>query len=155
MKVLSLVLFLSVSALIPAATMAQAGNPDSSSIAQDLLAKSGDVHALRQSKNFNALKLLLADDFEGIGSEGRLHGRDEMLDDGEDSTLRAFKLYDPKVVQIDSTSALVTYNLILEMREGDEPGMAPRYQKVSDLWVRQGEEWRLKFEQATPLRPID
>jgi hypothetical protein len=33
--------------------------------------------------------------------------------------------------------------------------MAPRYQKVSDLWVKQGSDWRLKFEQATPVRPID
>jgi hypothetical protein len=41
------------------------------------------------------------------------------------------------------------------MREGDDPGMAPRYQKVSDLWVKQGSDWRLKFEQATPVRPID
>lgn len=155
MKVLSVALLLSVSVFIPAATMAQGGNQGPSSVAQDLIAKSSDIHGLRQSKNFNALKSLLADDFEGIGSEGTLHGRDEMVDDGEDSTLRNFKLYDPNVVQIDSTSALVTYNLILDMREGDEPGMAPRYQKVSDLWVRQGDVWRLKFEQATPLRPID
>ena len=29
--------------------------------------------------------------------------------------------------------------------------MAPRYQKVSDLWVKQGNDWRLKFEQAMPV----
>jgi hypothetical protein len=48
----------------------------------------------------------------------------------------------------------VTYNLIVTMPEGDDQ-WAPRYQKISDLWVRSGNEWRLKFEQATPLRPVD
>jgi hypothetical protein len=78
-----------------------------------------------------------------------------LLEDMQDGILRDFKLYEPKAIQIDSASALLTYNAILDMREGDEPGMAPRYQKISDLWVRQGDEWRLKFEQATPVRPVD
>jgi len=41
------------------------------------------------------------------------------------------------------------------MPEGDAPGMAPRYQHISDLWVKQDDQWRLKFQQATAARPID
>jgi hypothetical protein len=30
----------------------------------------------------------------------------------------------------------------------------PVYNKVSDLWVRQGGDWKLKFEQVTPMRSM-
>jgi hypothetical protein len=149
-KLVIAILFVLVPVLVTAQTPQPAGGP----LAQDLIAKSNAIHSLTESKNQNGLKALLADDFETVGSEGRLHGRGELLGDAADGILRDFQLYDPKVVQIDSGTALVTYNLIVTMLEGDDL-LAPRYQKVSDLWVRQASEWRLKFEQATPLRPID
>jgi hypothetical protein len=62
--------------------------------------------------------------------------------------------YGPELTPIDQDSALLTYDVIFDMPEGDD-GPAPRYQKVSDLWVRQGGEWKLKFEQFTPLRSVD
>ena len=143
--------------LLPMNVLAQAGQSTETpgSLVQVLMAKSNEVHSLRKSKDVNGIKPLLADDFDYVGGDGRLHHRDELLGDMQDGTLRDFKLYEPQAVQIDSTTALLTYNAILDMREGDDPGMAPRYQKVSDLWVKQGDEWRLKFEQATPVRPID
>jgi hypothetical protein len=124
-------------------------------LVQALMEKSNEVHSLRKSKDLTGIKSLLTDDFEYVGGDGRLHHRDELLGDMQDGLLRDFKLYEPQAVPVDSSTTLLTYNAILDMREGDEPGMAPRYQKVSDLWVKQGSEWRLKFEQATPVRPID
>jgi len=50
---------------------------------------------------------------------------------------------------------LVTYDCVIHMPEGDPPGMAPRYQHLSDVWVREADEWRLRFQQATAARPID
>jgi hypothetical protein len=137
--------------------LAQAGQSteNSGSLVQALMEKSNEVHRLRKSKDVNGIKSMLTDDFEYVGGDGRLHHRDELLGDMQDGTLRDFKLYEPQAVEIDSGTALLTYNAILDMREGDDPGMAPRYQKVSDLWVKQGDTWRLKFEQATPVRPID
>jgi hypothetical protein len=143
--------------LFSANVLAQTGQSTESSgaLVQLLMEKSNEVQSLRKSKDVNGIKLLLTDDFDYVGGDGRLHHRDELLGDMQDGTLRDFKLYEPQAVQIDSSAALLTYNAILDMREGDDPGMAPRYQKVSDLWVKQGSEWRLKFEQATPVRPID
>lgn len=143
--------------LLSANALAQAGQSteSSGSLAQVLMEKSNEVHSLRKSKDLNGIKSLLTDDFDYVGGDGRLHHRDELLGDMQDGTLRDFELYEPQAVQIDSNAALLTYNAILDMREGDDPGMAPRYQKVSDLWVKQGDIWRLKFEQATPVRPID
>jgi hypothetical protein len=143
--------------LLSTAALAQAGQPaeDSGSLVQVLMEKSNEVQSLRKSKDVNGIKSLLTDDFDYVGGDGRLHHRDELLGDMQDGALRDFKLYDSRAIQIDSGTALVVYSAILDMREGDDPGMAPRYQKVSDLWVKQGSEWRLKFEQATPVRPID
>ncbi len=143
--------------LLSANALAQTGQSteSSGSLVQVLMEKSNEVHSLRKSKDVNGIKSLLADDFDYVGGDGRLHHRDELLGDIQDGTLRDFKLYEPQVTQIDSNAALLSYDAILDMREGDDPGMAPRYQKVSDLWVKQGTEWRLKFEQATPVRPID
>lgn len=137
--------------------LAQAGQSteNSGSLVQVLMEKSNEVHRLRKSKDVNGIKAMLTDDFVYVGGDGRLHHRDELLGDMQDGTLRDFKLYEPQAVEIDSGTALLTFNAILDMREGDDPGMAPRYQKVSDLWVKQGDTWRLKFEQATPVRPID
>jgi hypothetical protein len=143
--------------LLSTAALAQRsqGTEGSGSLVEALMEKSNEVYSLRKSKDVNGIKALLADDFEYVGGDGRLHHRDELLGDMQDGILREFKLYEPQAVQIDSGAALLTYSAIIDMREGDEPGMAPRYQKVSDLWVRQGNDWHLKFEQATPLRPID
>ena len=143
--------------LLSADVLAQTGQSteSSGSLVQVLMAKSNEVQSLRKSRDVNGIKMLLTDDFDYVGGDGRLHHRDELLGDMQDGTLRDFKLYEPQAVQIDSGAALLTYNAILDMREGDDPGMAPRYQKVSDLWVKQGSDWRLKFEQATPVRPID
>ena len=108
-----------------------------------------------KSKDVTALNALLSNDFRIVWSDGKLHERGELLGAAQEGMLRDFQFYSAEVVAIDSNSALVTFNLVVDMPEGDDPGMAPRYQKVSDLWVREGNDWRLKFEQATPVRPVD
>ncbi len=147
---------LSVCVLLTVGARAQAPQSagNSGPLAQSLIANSNAVHSLTKSKNVSALRLLLTDDFQNVSSDGKLHGRSELVGNAEEGTLHDFQFYDPRVMQIDADTALVTYNLIVSMPEGDDL-LAPRYQKISDLWVRQGSEWRLKFEQATPLRPID
>src|SRR5947199_7108884 len=142
--------------LLLTAALAQGGQgtESSGSLVQILMDKSTEVQSLRKSKDVNGIKLLLTDDFDYVGGDGRLHHRDELLSDMQDGTLRDFKLYEPQAVQINSNAALLTYNAIIDMREGDDPGMAPRYQKVSDLGVKQRSDWRLEFERARPGRPV-
>lgn len=147
MKTLSLALFCASLPAIALAQVAQQGE------VSQLIAKSTAVHSLMKSKDVSGLKTLLADDFQSVGSEGKLHSRSDLLGDVQDGTQRDFTLYDPRVFQVDSGTALVIYSLVVTMVEGDD--LAPRYQKISDLWVRAGDDWRLKFEQSTPLRPID
>ena len=154
MKISSAVLFLTL-LMLPAA-VAQSAPPsaDSSSLAQQLTAKSKAVLQNMKSKDVTALNALLSNDFRIVWSDGKLHEKGELLGAAQEGMLRDFQFYNAEVVPIDRDSTLVTFNLIVVMPEGDDD-VAPRYQKVSDLWVRQGGDWRLKFEQATPLRPID
>jgi hypothetical protein len=134
--------------------LSQTAQPSASDSTQELIKKSRAVPQAVESKDLRALHELLAPDFRMVGSEGQLHDRGELLGAAEEGALRNFMFYSPHVTRIDENSAIVTYNLIVTMPEGDDL-MAPRYQKISDLWVRSGDEWRLKFEQATPLRSID
>ncbi|MCU1269468.1 MAG: hypothetical protein JWN74_762 [Acidobacteriaceae bacterium] len=154
MKIFSATLF--VTLLVPPAARAQSAPPsaDSSSLAQQLTAKSKAVLQNMKSKDVTALNALLSNDFRIVWSDGKLHEKGELLGAAQEGMLRNFQFYSADVVPIDSDSAVVTFNLIADMPEGDD-GLAPRYQRVSDLWVREGGDWRLKFEQATPLRPVD
>ena len=139
-----------------AQTASQPGTPDP--LTEMLIAKSRAVPQAVHGKDVKALNELLAADFKIVGSEGRLHDRGELLGAAQEGALHDFMFYNPQLIKIGDDSAVVTYNLIVTMPEGDDL-FAPRYQRISDLWVRQGNsnnnDWRLKFEQATPLRSID
>ena len=68
------------------------------------------------------------DDFvEGVAG---LHGKD-------------LRFYDFKVLPLNENAAVVTYNAVL-------PGEGARYQHLSNVWVKQGDQWKLKFQQSTP-----
>ena len=154
MKILFAVLLLTVLMLPDAVAQSAPPSQDSSSLAQQLIAKSKSVLQNMKSKDVIALNSLLSNDFRIVWSDGKLHEKGELLGAAQEGVLRDFQFYNAEVVPINSDSALVTFNLIVAMPEGDDD-VAPRYQKISDLWVRAGDDWRLKFEQATPLRPID
>ena len=154
MRIFSGMLFVTLLALPAARAQSTPPSDGSRPLAQTLIAKSKSVLQDLKSKDVAALNALLSNDFRIVWSDGKLHEKGELLGAAQEGMLRNFQLYSPEVLPIDSDSVLVTFNLIVDMPEGDDD-LAPRYQKVSDLWVRQGDEWRLKFEQATPLRPVD
>lgn len=122
---------------------------------QTLIANTNAVPEAQKSKNVDFLKRTLTDDFVSVGSEGKLHDKEEAIDSARNGELKDFYTYDLRVVPVNDEAAIVTYDCIVHMSEGDAPGVAPRYQHISDLWVKQGDQWRLKFQQATAARPID
>jgi hypothetical protein len=122
---------------------------------QTLIAHTKAVPEAQKSKNVDFLKRILTDDFLFVGSEGRLHDKEEIVESTRDGELKDFYTYNLRVLPVDDEAAVVTYDCIIHMPEGDAPGMAPRYQHISDLWVKQDDQWRLKFQQATAARPID
>jgi hypothetical protein len=132
---------------------AQATKP-LSPLEQALIDNTKAIPEAQKTKNADFLKRTLTDDFRVVGSEGRLHGREEFIGDAADGTLKEYTVYNLHVLPVSDTSAIVTYDAVIQEPEGDFD-VAPRYQYFSDLWVKQGEQWKLRFQQATPRRPID
>jgi hypothetical protein len=126
-----------------------------SPLEQTLIANTKAVPEAQKSKNVDFMKRTLTDDFVFVGSEGKLHDREEIVETAREGELKDYYTYNLRVLPVDDEAAVVTYDCIIHMPEGDAPGMAPRYQHISDLWVKQDDQWRLKFQQATAARPID
>jgi hypothetical protein len=126
-----------------------------SPLEQALIANTKAVPEAQKSKNVDFLKHTLTDDFVFVGSEGKLHDKEEIVESAREGELKDYYTYNLRVLPVDEDSALVTYDCIIHMPEGDAPGMAPRYRHISDLWVKQDDQWRLRFQQATAARPID
>ena len=126
-----------------------------SPLEQALIANTNAVPEAQKSKNVDFLKRTLTDDFVSVGSEGKLHDKEEMVEGARNGELKDYYTYNLRVLPVDDEAAVVTYDCIIHMPEGDAPGMAPRYQHISDLWVKQDDRWRLKFQQSTAARPVD
>jgi hypothetical protein len=126
-----------------------------SPLEQALIASTKAIPEARKTKDVAFLKHALTDDFIAVGSEGKLHDKEEILASAHDGELKDYYAYNLRVVPVNDEAAIVTYDCVVHMPEGDAPGMAPRYQHISDLWVKQEDQWRLKFQQSTAARTVD
>jgi hypothetical protein len=84
----------------------------------------------------------VADDFQGIETNGDLYDKDELVESAQDVPKGA-RSYDFRVVKLTNDSAVVAYNLIV-------PGEHPRYRHMADTWAKVDGRWQLKFRQITP-----
>jgi hypothetical protein len=100
-------------------------------------------------KDSDALKRILADDFSQVSIDGKLRDRDEIIGMMSEITIKQFRQYDFKVVPVSDNVAIVTYDAILQVTVEDDEIQIPRYQHLSSVWVKQGDQWKLKFQQAT------
>lgn len=143
-----------------AASLAQSAPQPTDPDAQALIAKSRAVLEAERSKDVSTLNNLLADDFRSIDLAGDSSSRKEALGMAHEGFLKDFLFYEPQAFRIDSDSVLVSYNTAITLSDAAQKELAednliwPRYSKVSDLWVRQNGEWKLKFEQVTPVRAM-
>ena len=126
-----------------------------SELEQTLITNTKAIPEAQKTKDVAVLKRMLTDDFVAVGSEGHLHDKEEILGSAHEGELKDYYAYNLRVVPVNDEAAIVTYDCVIHMPEGDAPGMAPRYQHISDLWVKQGDQWRLRFQQATAARPVD
>jgi len=152
MRNFAAIFFLSLACFAQSASDASAKPP--TPLEKTLIANSTAVFEAQKTKDQNSLKRLLTADFQQVGSEGKLHKAEELLDDAKEGKLQDYRVYGARVLAIDDSCAIVTFDAIIRMPEGDD-GLAPRYQHFSDVWVKQGEQWRLRFQQSTARRPID
>lgn len=102
-------------------------------------AKKGDVAFFKRT---------LTDDFSFVAFDGQLYSRQEMIDQFSAGGFDLFA-YEMKVVPASEDAAIVTYNVVLRVPVSEDQGPPPRYQHFSTLWVKQGDGWKMKFQQMT------
>jgi hypothetical protein len=102
-------------------------------------AKKGDVAFFKRT---------LTDDFSFVQFDGQLYSRQDMLDQFGDGGLN-LQPYDMKVVTAGEGVAIVTYDVVLRVPPVQDQGPPPRYQHFSTVWVKQGDAWKMKFQQMT------
>jgi hypothetical protein len=96
-----------------------------------------------QNRDSSAVDASIADDFQGIQTNGDLYDRSEVIPSSHEAKAKDVRAYDFRVVKLTDNSAVVTYNEIV-------PGDHPRYRHMSDTWAKVDGRWKLKFRQITP-----
>jgi hypothetical protein len=118
-----------------------------SPLEQQLISFEKAIPEAQKKHDIDFYKHTLTDDFVAVGTDAKLHAKDEILEDLRSTDLVEYRPYDIQVVQLNDGAAVVTYDVIIEMSRYDED--IPRYQHISSIWVKTADQWKLKFQQAT------
>ena len=103
-------------------------------------AKKGDVAYFKR---------VLTDDFSFVPFDGQLYERQDFIDQFSDGGIN-LQAYNMKVIPAGDSVEIVTYDVIVRVPPAEDQGPPPRYQHFSSTWVKQGDTWKLKFQQMTP-----
>jgi hypothetical protein len=118
-------------------------------LAQTLTGSEKTLIEAKKKDTAASFKPILAENFSLVGVDGTLHEKQEAIDELGDSGLLELTPYNIKVVAVTDDAAIVTYDAIVRKAPEEDQGPPPRYQHFSSVWVKQGDQWRLKFHQAT------
>ena len=102
-------------------------------------AKKGDVAFFKQS---------LTPDFSFVSFDGQLYDRQDMIDQYNQPGTDILP-YEMKVISAGDGVAIVTYNVVFRVPPAEDQGPPPRYQHFTTVWVKQGDAWKMKFQQMT------
>jgi hypothetical protein len=102
-------------------------------------AKRGDAAFFKQN---------LTSDFTYVSYDGQLYGRQDMVDQYAQPGTN-IQPYELKVVPAGDGVAIVTYNVVFRVPPSEDQGPPPRYQHFTTVWVKQGDTWKMKFQQMT------
>jgi hypothetical protein len=118
-----------------------------SPLEEQLISYEKAIPEAQKKHDLNFYKHTLADDFVAVGTDAKIHDKNEILEDLRATELVEYRPYGIQVVQLNEGAAVVTYDVIIRMARYDED--IPRYQHISSVWVKLGDQWRLRFQQAT------
>jgi ketosteroid isomerase-like protein len=119
-----------------------------SPLEQTLIAAEKSFVAAAKKGDIAFFKRTLTDDFSFVQFDGQLYDRQDMLDQFGDGGMD-LQPYDMNVVLAGEGVAIVTYNVVLQAPATEDQGPPPRYQHFSTVWVKQGDVWKMKFQQMT------
>ncbi len=120
-----------------------------SPLEQTLIANEKNLIEAKKKDDDEYFTRVLADGFALVEIDGKLHEQPEAVDELGDSDLIELTPYDMKVLPVSTDAAIVTYDAIFREAPKEDEGPQPRYQHFSSFWVKQGDQWKLKFQQAT------
>ena len=120
-----------------------------SPLEQTLISDEKNLIEAKKKDDDEAFKRILSEDFALVGIDGNLLEGQEAIDNLGDSDLVELTPYDMKVVRAADCAMIVTYDAVVREAPKEDEGPPPRYQHFSSVWVKQGEQWKLKFHQAT------
>jgi hypothetical protein len=118
-----------------------------SPLEQQLISYEQAIPEAQKKHDIDFYKHTLTDDFVAVGTDAKIHDRNEILEDLRATDLIEYRPYGIQVVQLNEGAAVVTYDVIIRMSKYDED--IPRYQHISSVWVKLGDQWKLRFQQAT------
>ena len=127
-------------------TLALSQTPSSKPVSafdQQLIDQQKQFLQATQAKQTTVVDRAVADDFQGIATNGDFYDRSEVVESAEKGMSKDTRAYDFHVFKLNDDSAVVAYNLIV-------PGEHPRYRHMADTWARIDGQWKLKFRQITP-----
>jgi hypothetical protein len=116
---------------------------------QSLFAAEKTFIAAAKKCDAEYFKRILTGDYLFVGYDGQVHDREEFLDDRSSDSWDLMP-YSMKVLKLDGGAAVVTYDVILQVPPAEDQGPPPRYQHWSSVWIKQADQWKLKFQQSTP-----
>lgn len=147
MKIFQLALFFVCGVLVQSQTPAT--TKPLSPLEQTLIADEKNLIEAKKKDGEEYFRRALAGGFTLVSIDGKLHEADEAIDELDDSDLVELTPYNMKVLPMSDDTAMVTYDAIFREAPKEDEGPQPRYQHFSSLWVKQGDQWKLKFHQAT------
>lgn len=131
-------------------TVAQAPVPVLSRLEQNLIANEKSLIEAKKKDDGEFFKRTVSDDFVLVGADGQMLQGREAFENLGDSDLAELTPYDIKIIPAGDDAAIVTYDAIVREKPKEDEGPQPRYQHFTSVWVKQGDAWKLKFQQTTP-----
>ena len=138
-----------IAAAIPVVAQAPAAPKSLSPLEQTLITNEKNLIEAKKKDDGAFFKRTLSDDFSLVGVDGTLLQAHDAADNLGDPDLLQLTPYDIKVVALDEAAAVVTYDAVVRVAPAEDQGPPPRYQHFSSVWVKQGDQWKLKFHQTT------
>lgn len=151
LKIACILSVLLISSGLLSGAKAQTANAPEKSLSlleQTLIANEKEFIAAAKKGDAAFFKRTLTDDFSFVASDGELAGRQDMIDNFSSGGVDIMP-YDMKVLSISDGVAMVTYDVVFRVPPSEDEGPPPRYQHFSTLWVKQGDAWKMKFQQMT------
>jgi hypothetical protein len=130
-------------------SIAQAHTQVLSPLQQSLIDIEKNLIEAKKKDDAAFFKRTVSENFAMVGVDGQLLQGREAIDNLGDSDLAELTPYDIKVVLASESTAIVTYDAIVREKPQEDQGPPPRYQHFTSIWVKQGDAWQLKFQQAT------